>query len=42
MILGGGGLLLLAYLGILRLFKLPELALLAKMIPAPLRTALQR
>ena len=42
MILGGGGLLLLAYLGILRLFKLTELELLAKMIPAPLRTALQR
>ena len=42
MIVGGGGALLLAYLGILRLCKLSELALLAKMAPAPLRAALQR
>lgn len=42
LVLAGGGLLLAAYLGILRLLKLPELSLLAQMIPAPLRTVFVR
>ena len=42
LVVGGGAALLLAYLGLLRLFKLPELALLAAMAPASLRTALRR
>ena len=36
-VVGGGGVLLLAYFGVLRLCKLPELALLAEMAPARMR-----
>ena len=42
MIVGGGGALLAAYLVVLRLCRLPELALLAKMAPAPFRAAIRR
>ncbi len=42
LVLGGGGVLLFAYLGILRLLRLPELALVAQMVPASLRGALGR
>lgn len=42
LVLAGGGLLLAAYLGVLRLLKLPELSLLAQMIPTPLRSAITR
>lgn len=42
LVVGGGGVLLLAYLGMLRLFKLPELALLAEMVPAPFRAVVRR
>ena len=38
LVVGGGGVLLFAYLGVLRWLKLPELALLAEMVPAPLRS----
>ncbi len=37
LVVGGGGALLLAYLGVLRWLKLPELALLAQMVPARFR-----
>jgi len=42
LVVGGGGVLLLAYLGMLRLFKLPELSLLAEMVPARFRAAVRR
>ena len=41
-VVGGGGVLLLAYFGVLRLCRLPELTLLAEMAPARMRAAVQR